>query len=121
MLPIHTDLWPLFYTGRMHACVLVGTHVIQLGDTHAIDHAFKSGIDVLSPTALKYRQEAIVVTRVAFTTVADVLPEDPPLCGFLNQAAFERELERQKPDLVPDDVVTIVYFQRRMADRHEAA
>ncbi len=102
-LPIHTDLWPLFYTGRMRACALVGIQAeFHLGPDHA--------------TGAK-RAEAIQITRVAFTTVGEMLPEDVPQCGFLNQAAFQRELERQKPELTDADPVTVIYFRRRMEDR----
>ncbi len=113
MLTIRTDFWSLFYTDRLKACALVGLHPFTLGPTYAVNEGFKPGIDEIKPTALKQRQEPILITRVAFTTIAEMLPEDVPLCGFFHVAAFQAELERQKPGLGNDDPVTIVYFRRR--------
>jgi len=112
MLFIRTDFWPLFYTDRLKAIALAGVCPVDLGPSYAVNEGFKPGIDEIKPTALKQRQEPILITRVAYTIYSEILPEDVPLCGYLSVAAFEQNLQLQKPSLTPADPVTFIYFRR---------
>ncbi len=101
LLTIRTDFWPLFYTDRLKACALVGVRAFDLGPAQAANE----------PES-QHRREPILVTRVAYTIWAEILPEDLPLCGYLSVASFEQNLQLQRPGMTPVDPVTIIYFRR---------
>ena len=106
MLQIPTHIWPIFYTGRAQMIAIAGVCLdLSLGPTHAVS------IDG------KPRREAIQITRIAFTYVAELTREDPGQCGLLGASELIKELERQKPELLGEDPVTLVSFRRRMEDR----
>ena len=99
------NVWSLFYSGRAKAVIFAGVRDCGIGPGHAVNATGQS------------RREAIIVTRVSYTFVETLQPEDAGNCGWLGANEITNELLRQKPDLKGADPVTLVYFERNMKDR----
>lgn len=106
MIPVPDDFWPLLYTNRARAIPVSGVLLHPLGTSH-----------IEGTNSRKARKEAVVITRISFTVLEELTPEDAGACGLLGAGELEKELRRQNPQIEPNSPVTLVYFRRQMEDR----
>lgn len=55
----------------------------------------------------------IEISRVAYTTVAELTNEDAELCGFLHLDMMLKALQESRPTLTGESCVTMFYIERQ--------